>query len=55
MRVCAFNVGDLVVGLGAAIVVLGLTVGGIGVALDAMAIPSLSRRFHGEPVAAQHG
>ncbi|HEX9121884.1 MAG TPA: hypothetical protein VF984_00760 [Actinomycetota bacterium] len=48
----AFNVADLVIGIGALIMVLGIAVGGIGVALAAMAIPTLARRFQVEPVAA---
>jgi hypothetical protein len=51
--IMAFNVADLVVGLGFAIAVIGVAVGGVGVALAAMAIPSLARRFHVQPVAAQ--
>ena len=50
----AFNVADLVIGLGAMIVVLGLAVGGMGVALAGLAIPSFSRKLHVEPVAASH-
>jgi hypothetical protein len=50
--IMAFNVADLVIGLGFAIAVIGLAVGGIGVALAALAIPSLARRFHVQPVAA---
>lgn len=44
--VMAFNVGDLVIGLGLMIAVLGVAVGGVGVALAGLAIPSLARRFH---------
>jgi hypothetical protein len=51
--VMAFNVADLVMGLGLMIAVLGLAVGGIGVALGGLAIPALARRFHVEPVAAR--
>jgi len=50
--VMAFNVSDLVVGVGFIIVVLGVAVGGIGVALAGLAIPALARRFQVEPVAA---
>jgi hypothetical protein len=50
--VMAFNVADLVVGLGLMIVVLGVAVGGIGVALGGLAIPALARRVHVDPVAA---
>ncbi len=49
----AFNVADLVIGLGALIVVLGLAVGGIGVVLASLAIPALARRLKVEPVAAR--
>jgi hypothetical protein len=48
----AFEVANLVTGLGALIVVLGLAVGGVGVALAGLAIPALGRRVHVEPVAA---
>jgi hypothetical protein len=47
----AFKVADLVTGLGVLIVVLGLAVGGIGVALAGLVTPSLARRIHIEPVA----
>jgi len=50
--IMAWNVGDLVIGLGLMIVVLGFSVGGLGVALGAMAIPALARRAHVEPIAA---
>jgi hypothetical protein len=52
--VLAFNVADLVVGLGVMVIVLGLAVGGVGVALGALAIPFMAREFHVEPVAAPH-
>jgi hypothetical protein len=52
--VMAFNVADLVVGLGLMILVLGLAVGGLGVALGGLAIPALARRLHVQPVAAAH-
>jgi hypothetical protein len=51
--VMAFNVADLVMGLGLMIAVLGLAVGGIGVALGGLAIPVLARRFNVEPVASR--
>lgn len=51
--VMAFNVSDLVIGLGLMIAVLGLAVGGLGVALAGLAIPSFSRKLHVEPVAAE--
>ena len=46
----AFNVTDLVIGLGLFIAVVGLAIGGIGVALGALAIPALARTFRVEPV-----
>jgi hypothetical protein len=49
--IMAFNVADLVVGLGLMILVTGLAVGGLGFALAGLAIPSLARRLHVEPVA----
>jgi hypothetical protein len=49
----AFNVADLVIGLGVLIAVVGLAIGGIGVALGALAIPALARRFRVEPVVAR--
>ena len=52
--VMAFNVADLVVGLGLMMGALGIAVGGTGVALGGLAIPSLARRAHVEPVAAAH-
>jgi len=50
--VMAFNVADLVLGLGLMIGVLGLAVGGLGVALGGLAIPAFARRLHVEPVVA---
>jgi hypothetical protein len=49
--VMAFNVADLVIGLGLMIVVLGLAIGGIGVALAGLVFPGLARRVHVDPVA----
>ena len=46
----AFNVADLVIGLGVFIAVVGLVIGGIGVALGTLAIPALARTFRVEPV-----
>ena len=48
--VMAFNVADLVAGLGLMMLVLGLAVGGVGVALGGLVIPALARRVHVEPV-----
>ena len=50
--VMAFEVANLVTGLGLMILVLGVAVGGLGVALAGLAIPSLSKKLHVEPVAA---
>ena len=50
--VMAFNVGDLVIGLGLMIAVLGVAIGGVGVALEGLVLPSLARRVHVEPIAA---
>lgn len=50
----AFNVGDLVIGLGLMILVVGIALGGLGVALGALAIPALGRRVHVEPLVAEH-
>jgi hypothetical protein len=51
--IMAFNVADLVTGLGVAIAAMGVAITGIGIALGALAIPSLARRVHVEPVAAR--
>jgi hypothetical protein len=52
--VMAFNVADLVVGLGLMILVLGFAVGGLGVALGGLAIPTLARKVHVDPLAAEY-
>ena len=44
--VMAFEVANLVLGLGAMIAVTGLAVGGVGIALAGLAIPSVARRVH---------
>ncbi len=49
--VMAFNVADLVVGLGAMMLALGVAVGGVGVALAGLVIPTLGRKVHVETVA----
>ncbi len=49
--VMAFNIADLVVGIGLLIAVLGLAVGGVGVALAGLVFPTLARRVHVTPVA----
>jgi hypothetical protein len=51
----AFNVADLVIGLGVFIAVLGLVIGGIGLTLGALVNPGLARRFQLAPVTAQIG
>jgi len=48
--VMAFNVADLVLGLGLMIAVVGIAITGLGVALGGLAIPSLGRKLHVEPV-----
>jgi hypothetical protein len=50
--VMAFNVSDLVIGLGLAFAALGFVIGGVGVALGGLVIPMLGRRLHVEPIAA---
>jgi hypothetical protein len=50
--VMAFNVGDLVIGLGALIAVLGFAIGGVGIALEGLVVPALARRLHVNPAAA---
>ena len=50
--VMAFNLGDLVIGLGLMIGVLGVAIGGVGVALEGLVVPALARRMHVRPVTA---
>jgi hypothetical protein len=50
--VMAFNVAQLVVGLGAMMLALGVAVGGVGVALAGLAIPQFARKVHVYPAAA---
>jgi hypothetical protein len=50
--VMAFNVAQLVVGLGAMMAALGIAVGGVGVALAGLAIPRFARKVHVYPAAA---
>jgi hypothetical protein len=52
--VMAFEVSTLVIGVGALLFVLGVAVGGVGVALAGLALPRFAKRFHVEPVAAAH-
>lgn len=49
--IMAFNVGDLVMGLGLMIAVTGIAIGGLGFALAGLAIPSLAKKVHVEPIA----
>lgn len=51
----AFNVADLVIGLGVFVAVVGLVVVGIGLTLGAMVNPGLARKFQLAPVTAQIG
>ena len=50
--IMAFNVADLVIGLGAMIAFTGIAVGGLGFALAGLAFPALARKVHVDPVAA---
>jgi hypothetical protein len=52
--VMAWNVSDLVIGLGAMIAAVGIALGGVGVALAGLSIPAFSRKLHVEPVAVAH-
>lgn len=52
--VMAFEVSTLVIGLGVLILVLGFAVGGVGVALGGLAIPTLARKVHVDPLAAEY-
>ena len=51
----AFNVADLVIGLGLFVSVVGLAIGAIGVTLGALANPGLARRFQLEPAVVRAG
>jgi hypothetical protein len=52
--IMAFNVADLVMGLGLMIIVLGFATAGLGVALGALSIPKLGYKLHVEPLVAEH-
>ena len=52
--VMAFEVSNLVLGIGALLLVLGLAVGGVGVALGALVIPALAKKVHVDPVVAEY-
>ncbi|HET7652273.1 MAG TPA: hypothetical protein VFK42_04495 [Acidimicrobiales bacterium] len=52
--IMAFNVADLVMGLGLMIIVLGFATAGLGVALGALSIPRLGYKLHVEPLVAEH-
>jgi hypothetical protein len=47
--VMAFEVSTLVIGVGALLLVLGVAVGGVGVALAALALPELAHKLHVDP------
>ena len=49
--VLAFNVADLVVGLGLMIGFLGLAIGGVGVVFMTLASPKLAHKVHVDPIA----
>jgi hypothetical protein len=51
--VMAFEVSNLVIGLGLLLIALGVAVGGVGVALGALVIPSLARKVHVDPLVAE--
>lgn len=51
--VMAFNVADLVRGLGVMIGALGLALAGLGVVLASLAIPSFARRVHVQPLVSE--
>ena len=51
--VMAFEVSNLVMGLGVLILALGVAVGGVGVALGGLVIPSLAKKVHVDPVVAE--
>lgn len=53
--VMAFNIADLVIGLGLAIVVIGLVFGGLGIRLGALPSPAAARAFAVQPATAIHG
>jgi hypothetical protein len=48
--IMAFEVGTLVIGLGLMILVMGFAVGGLGVALASLVIPTLAEKVHVHPV-----
>jgi hypothetical protein len=50
--VMAFEISNLVIGLGLMILVLGIAVAGLGVALAGLAIPAWGKKLHVDPVAA---
>jgi len=52
--VMAFEVSNLVLGIGVLLLVLGIAVGGVGIALGALVIPALARKVHVDPLAAEY-
>jgi hypothetical protein len=53
--IMALNMADLVIGLGAAIVVIGLVFGGLGVRFGALPSTALARKLAVQPATAIHG
>jgi hypothetical protein len=47
--VMAFEIANLVIGLGALLAALGIAVGGLGFALEALTWPTFAKRFHVTP------
>ena len=52
--VMAFEVSNLVLGIGVLLLVLGIAVSGVGIALGALVIPTLARKVHVDPVVADY-
>jgi hypothetical protein len=52
--VMAFEVSNLVLGIGVLLLVLGIAVSGVGIALGALVIPALARKVHVDPVVADY-
>ena len=52
--VMAFEVGNLVIGLGLMVLVLGFAVAGLGIALGGLVIPTLAKKVHVDPIAAEY-
>jgi hypothetical protein len=52
--VMAFEIGNLVIGLGLMVLVLGVAVAGLGIALGGLVIPTLAKKVHVDPIAAEY-